>query len=161
GLLAGVSIWFLLLMLPVITGFNLLTIDSVNTREIVALSLVSNIILFVVISLWTRTSAEERASADVCALDTIRRRNRTGLVAKSPDDFITKLTKPLGERTARREVLQALRDLNIDKQERRPHAMRLLRGRLEANLSGLLGPSIAHDLIDRFLPFTIESEHGS
>ena len=161
GLLTGVSLWFLLLMVPVITGSNLLTFESFNTREIVALSLVCNIILFVVISLRTRTSAEERASADVCALDTIRRRNRTGLVAKSPDDFITKLTKPLGERTARREVLQALRDLNIDKQERRPHAMRMLRGRLEANLSGLLGPSIAHDLIDRFLPFTIESEHGA
>ncbi|MCP5330751.1 MAG: ATP-binding protein [Gammaproteobacteria bacterium] len=161
GLLAGVFLWFLLLMVPVITGFNLLTFGSFNTREIVALSLVCNIILFVVISLKTRTSAEERASADVCALDTIRRRNRTGLVAKSPDDFITKLTKPLGERTARREVQQALRDLNIDKHERRPHAMRMLRGRLEANLSGLLGPSIAHDLIDRFLPFTIESEHGA
>lgn len=161
GLITGVTIWFLLLMVPVLTGFNLVTIDSANTREIIALSLVCNIILFVVISLRTRTSAEERASADVCALDTIRRRNRTGLVAKSPDDFITKLTKPLGERTARREVLQALRDLNIDRQERRPHAMRMLRGRLEANLSGLLGPSIAHDLIDRFLPFTIESEHGS
>ncbi|MCB1664148.1 MAG: ATPase [Pseudomonadales bacterium] len=161
GLIAGVTLWFLLLMVPVLTGFNLVTIESANTREIIALSLVCNIILFVVISLWTRTSAEERASADVCALDTIRRRNRTGLVAKSPDDFIAKLTKPLGERTARREVLQALRDLSIDRQERRPHAMRMLRGRLEANLSGLLGPSIAHDLIDRFLPFTIESEHGS
>lgn len=161
GLLAGVGIWFLFLMLPVLTGFNLLSFESINTREIVAISLVCNIILFVAVSLWTRTSAEERASADVCAIDTIRRRNRTGLVAKSPDDFIAKLTKPLGERTATREVLQALRDLNIDRLEKRPHTMRLLRGRLEANLSGLLGPSIAHDLIDRFLPFTIESEHGS
>ncbi len=161
GLLAGVGIWFLFLMLPVLTGFNFLAFESINTREIVAMSLVCNIILFVAISMWTRTSAEERASADVCAIDTIRRRNRTGLVAKTPDDFIAKLTKPLGERTATREVLQALRDLNISRLEKRPHNMRLLRGRLEANLSGLLGPSIAHDLIDRFLPFTIESEHGS
>ncbi len=161
GMMTGVSIWFLFLMLPVLTGFNLLTIEAINTREIIALSLVCNIVLFVVISLWTRTSAEEGASADVCALDTIRRRNRTGLVAKTPDDFIAKLTKPLGERTATREVLQALRDLNIPRHEKRPYAMRLLRGRLEANLSGLLGPSIAHDLIDRFLPFTIETEHGS
>ncbi len=161
GLFAGVSIWFLFLMLPVLSGVNLLAFESINTREIIAISLVCNIILFVATSLWTRTSAEERASADVCALDTIRRRNRTGLVAKTPDDFIAKLTKPLGERTATREVLQALRDLNIDQHEKRPHAMRLLRGRLEANLSGLLGPSIAHDLIDRFLPFTIESDSGS
>ncbi|MDP1931515.1 MAG: ATP-binding protein [Gammaproteobacteria bacterium] len=161
GLLIGVAIWFLFLMLPVATGTNLLAFSGINTREIIALSLVCNIALFIVVSLWTRTSAEERASADICALDTIRRRNRTGLIAKSPDDFIAKLAKPLGERTATREVLQAMRDLKIDKQEKRPHAMRLLRGRLEANLSGLLGPSISHDLIDRFLPYTIESEHGS
>lgn len=161
GLLAGVVVWFLFLMLPVLVGTNLFALSGVNTREIIAISLACNVILFVLVSRWTRTSAEERASADICALDTIRRRNRTGLVAKSPEEFITKLTKPLGERTATREVLQAMRDLKIDKLEKRPHAMRLLRGRLEANLSGLLGPSIAHDLIDRFLPYTIESEHDS
>ncbi len=161
GLLAGVSIWLLFLMLPVVTGVDLLESTNLSSREIIAISLVCNILIFVMTSLWTHTSAEERASADICALDTIRRRNRTGLVARSPDEFIAKLTKPLGERTATREVLQALRDLKIDQQEKSPHAMRLLRGRLEANLSGLLGPSIAHDLIDRFLPYTIESEAGS
>ncbi len=161
GLLTGVSIWLLFLMLPVVTGVDLLESTNLSSREIIAISLVCNILIFVMTSLWTHTSAEERASADICALDTIRRRNRTGLVARSPDEFIAKLTKPLGERTATREVLQALRDLKIDQQEKSPHAMRLLRGRLEANLSGLLGPSIAHDLIDRFLPYTIESETGS
>ncbi len=161
GLLTGVSIWLLFLMLPVVTGVDLLESTNLSSREIIAISLVCNILIFVMTSLWTHTSAEERASADICALDTIRRRNRTGLVARSPDEFIAKLTKPLGERTATREVLQALRDLKIDQQEKSPHAMRLLRGRLEANLSGLLGPSIAHDLIDRFLPYTIESDTGS
>ncbi len=161
GLLTGVLIWLLFLMLPVVTGVDLLESTNLSSREIIAISLVCNILVFVMTSLWTHTSAEERASADICALDTIRRRNRTGLVARSPDEFIAKLTKPLGERTATREVLQALRDLKIDQQEKSPHAMRLLRGRLEANLSGLLGPSIAHDLIDRFLPYTIESEVGS
>lgn len=161
GLFTGVGIWLLFLMLPVVTGVDLLEFTSLSSREIIAISLVCNILIFMMTSLWTHTSAEERASADICALDTIRRRNRTGLVARSPDEFIAKLTKPLGERTATREVLQALRDLKIDQQEKSPHAMRLLRGRLEANLSGLLGPSIAHDLIDRFLPYTIESAAGS
>lgn len=161
GLFTGVTIWLLFLMLPVVTGVDLLEFSNLSSREIIVISLVCNILIFVMTSLWTHTSAEERASADICSLDTIRRRNRTGLVARSPDEFIAKLTKPLGERTATREVLQALRDLKIDQQEKSPHAMRLLRGRLEANLSGLLGPSIAHDLIDRFLPYTIESEAGS
>lgn len=162
GLMAGIAIWFLFLMVPAFSDTSsVLSFIDLNTREIIALSLVCNIFLFVVVSLLTHTSAEEHASADICALDNIRRRNRTGLVARSPDEFIAKLTKPLGERTAKREVLQALRDLKIDKQEKRPHAMRLLRSRLEANLSGLLGPTISHDLIDRFLPYTIESDHGS
>ena len=58
-------------------------------------------------------------------------------------------------------MLKALADLQIDRQENRPAAMRLLRGRLEANLSGLLGPAIAHDLIDRFLPYSVQADHGS
>jgi PAS domain S-box-containing protein len=57
--------------------------------------------------------------------------------------------------------MQALRDLNMDKQDIRPQSLRLLRSRLEANLSGLLGPAIAHDLIDRFLPFSSKSEPGT
>src|SRR5690606_27642815 len=97
---------------------------------------------------------------DICSLDTLRRRNRIGLAAKTPQDFIDQLTKPLGQRTATREVVKALSDLQIDRQEQRPSAMRLLRSRLEANLSGLLGPAISHDLIDRFLPFSSEVDQG-
>ncbi|MDT8427646.1 MAG: ATP-binding protein [Pseudomonadales bacterium] len=161
GLAVGVGIWFLFLMLPVATGTNFFTLGDLNSREIIALSLVSNIILFVIVSLLTHSSEEEKASADICSLDTLRRRNRSGLTAKTPQDFITRLTKPLGEHTATREVHKALEDLNISQQEKRPHAMRLLRGRLEANLSGLLGPAISHDLIDRFLPFTVHNENNS
>lgn len=39
--------------------------------------------------------------------------------------------------------------------------MRLLRGRLEANLSGLLGPSIAREIIDGYLPYSNVSQHSS
>ena len=39
--------------------------------------------------------------------------------------------------------------------------MRLLRGKLEANLSGLLGPSFARELIDGYLPYSVVYEHGS
>src|SRR5690606_11750188 len=100
------------------------------------------------------SSTEEKISADICSVDNLRRQSRAGLTAGSAQEFITQLTKPLGARTATREVMQALRDLNMDKQDRRPQSLRQLRSRLEANLSGLLGPAIAHDLIDRFLPYT-------
>lgn len=161
GLAAGTSIWFVFLVLPVATGTNYVTAGFMNTREIVALSLICNIVLFITVSLLTRSSSEERVSADICSLDNLRRQRRAGLAAGSPQEFISQLTKPLGERTATREVMQALRDLNMDKQDIRPQSLRLLRSRLEANLSGLLGPAIAHDLIDRFLPFSSKSEPGT
>ncbi|MFK7865234.1 MAG: ATP-binding protein [Pseudohongiellaceae bacterium] len=161
GLLAGVGIWFFLLMIPVAFGSTSLSLASLYWREIAALALVMNTLLFVGVSLYSDTSDEERSSADVCALDTIKRRRRSGLVAKTPEEFIKSLSKPLGKKTATREVHQALTDLNIEKSERRPYAMRLLRARLEANLSGLLGPSIAREIIDGYLPYSNVAQHGS
>src|SRR5690606_26195138 len=110
GLTTGMMIWAIFLMLPATLGIDLIPSWDLSTREVITLSLASNIIVFALSSLLTSTSEDELASADVCALDTVRRRNRTGLVARSPDEFIAKLTKPLGERTATREVLQAMRD---------------------------------------------------
>lgn len=161
GLGVGITIWFVFLVLPVATGAEFLTLNALNTREITVLSLISNITLFVLVSRLTRRSEDERTSAEICSVDTWRRQSRTGLTAGSPQEFISQLTKPLGERTATREVMQALDDLDIDQQERSPHAMRRLRARLEANLSGLLGPAIAHDLIGRFLPFSREADSSA
>jgi len=161
GLAAGILIWFVLLMLPLLSEANSFSDIVINWREIAALSLIINCVIFVAASLYFGSSDEERSSADLCTLDTIKRRKRSGLVAKSSADFIKSLGKPLGERTASREVGQALLDLGLKKDDRRPYAMRLLRGRLEANLSGLLGPSIAREIIDSYLPYSIVSQHGS
>lgn len=163
GLSASFVIWFLFLMLPLFLEMDAtpLSLVAINWREISAIALIINTILFVVVSLNSTTSDAEKSSADICALDTIQRRKRSGLVAKSAGEFIRSLSKPLGKRTASREVNQALQDLNLSMDDRRPYSMRLLRGRLEANLSGLLGPSIARELIDGYLPYSIVSEHGS
>ena len=167
GFLAGLSaafvIWFLFLMLPLFLELDAtpLSLVSINWREVSAISLIVNSFLFVLVSLYSTTSDEEKSSADICALDTIQRRKRSGLVAKSPGEFIRSLSKPLGNKTATREVNQALQDLNLSIDDRRPYSMRLLRGKLEANLSGLLGPSIARELIDGYLPYSNVSEHGS
>ncbi len=161
GLAAGVAIWFLFLFLPLLMNGDTASLVALNWREVAALSLIVNSLLFVSVSMTSKTSDEERSSADVCALDTIKRRKRSGLVAKSPREFIKSLSKPLGESTATREVHQALQDLGLEMNDRRPFSMRLLRARLEANLSGLLGPSIARELIDGYLPYAIVSQHGS
>ena len=161
GLASGVGIWFPLFMLPLLSETYSFSDIVINWRETAALSLIINCLAFISGSLYFGSSDEERSSADLCTLDTIKRRKRSGLVAKSAGDFIKSLSKPLGERTATREVGQALQDLGLKKDDRRPYAMRLLRGRLEANLSGLLGPSIAREIIDSYLPYSIVSQHGS
>jgi len=161
GLSVGISIWFVFLLIPLFSDSDPLSLVALNWREIAALSLIANSLVFVCVSLLTDASDEERSSADICALDTIKRRKRSGLVAKSPREFIKSLSKPLGDSTATREVNQALQDLGLDMNDRRPFSMRLLRARLEANLSGLLGPSIARELIDGYLPYSIVSQHGS
>ena len=163
GLCVSFTIWLVFIMLPLFydIGASPLTQTPTSWRELVAVSLIVNCIIFVVVSLVTNTSDEEKSSADICALDTIQRRKRSGLVAKSPSEFIKALSKPLGKKTATREVSQALNDLNFKIEDRRPYSMRLLRGKLEANLSGLLGPSFARELIDGYLPYSVVSEHGS
>ena len=161
GLVAGVGIWFVFLLAPILAESDPVSLASINWREVAALSLIINTACFVFVSLRANTTDEERSSAEICALDTIRRRKRSGLVAKSPAEFIRSLSKPLGESAAKREVNQALQDLKIDIDDRRPSSLRSLRGRLEANLSGLLGPAIAREIIDGYLPYSIVSEHGT
>ncbi len=161
GLLAGIAIWLIFLLMPMVLNAGSVTLESLRWDFIAALSLAFNCLTFAVVSLASESSDEERSSADVCTLDTIQRRKRSGLVARSPDEFIRSLSKPLGDETAKREVMQAMQDLDITLDEKRPFAMRQLRGRLEANLSGLLGPSIARELIDSYLPYSVVSGHGS
>ncbi len=155
GLAGGAAVWFWFILLPLFLEAGPLSLDSVAWREAAALSLIINAILFGAVSLYSKTSNAERHAAEICSLDTVKHGARGGLVAKSPAEFIESLSHPLGEAVAGREVQQALQDAGIDIEDRRPFALRLLRARLEANLSGLMGPSVAQDLIDRYLPYSM------
>lgn len=155
GLAGGAAVWFWFILLPLFLEAGPLSLDSVAWREAAALSLIINAILFGIVSIFSKTSNAERHAAEICSLDTVKHGARGGLVAKSPAEFIESLSQPLGEKVAGREVQQALQDAGIDIEDRRPFALRLLRARLEANLSGLMGPSVAQDLIDRYLPYSM------
>ncbi|MEK9766718.1 MAG: ATPase, partial [Thalassolituus sp.] len=76
----------------------------------------------------------------------------------SSTDVIKALSNPLGRYVAEREVYQALTDLELPSYEDRPYALRRLRARLEANLSGLMGPTVSHDIVSRYLPFREDVE---
>ncbi|WP_455232374.1 ATP-binding protein [Geopseudomonas aromaticivorans] len=167
GLLAGASVWVLTMLLPLIgnlPGFYLPLLDMVYVLDdtswhIAAIaSLATNVLVFTLVSLFSQPTSEEQSAAEACAVDNVRRPQRRELVAVSPQEFAAELAKPLGARTAQREVEQALHDLQLPFDEQRPYALRRLRDRIEANLSGLLGPSVAQDLVENFLPYKAGDE---
>lgn len=162
GLIAGMTIWTLTLLLPMITGIDTLhiaglqlTLDAESWHVSAIASLTTNIVVFTLISLFTQRPTDEVSAAEACLVDNVRRPQRMELVASSPQEFAQQLAKPLGNKAAQQEVEQALRDLKLRFDERRPYALRRLRDRLEANLSGLMGPAVAQEMIETFLPFKL------
>lgn len=163
GLIVGLVIWLVGLGMPILTpGHPALALDlfgvqllerGLQWQTVALVSVGTNVVLFALVSLLTRATPEERSAAEACAMDSLRRPYRWELEPDSVDDFVQRLAVPLGASTARREVDLALRDLNLSHNETRPYALRRLRDQLETNLSGLLGPSVAHQMVDEHLPY--------
>lgn len=162
GLLTGTGIWLAGNLLPLLSqsqGFTQLllemrmTLNDDNWHLAAVGALTANVLVFTLVSLFSKSSPEEMGAAAACSLNNVSRPQRRELQALSPQEFATELAKPLGAIIAQREVEQALRDLHLPFDESRPYALRRLRDRMEANLSGLMGPSVAQDMINTFLPF--------
>lgn len=170
GLITGFSVWLFTLLLPITSNFDpsfigtlYLDLDYDEIWSAVAIvSIAANVLVFGFVSLITVTSEEEKDAAEVCATNDLNRPIRRQLSVQSPEQMTKQLATALGTRTAEREVKRALNDMKLTVDERRPLALRQLRYRLEANLSGLLGPSVANDMVNQLLPYEndISSEHS-
>jgi signal transduction histidine kinase len=115
------------------------------------ISLLLNVVVFVAASLIFPATSAERNAAAACRQDVPLSPSRRGLKPQNAREFITHLAGPLGQVTAEREVERALSRLGYSLAEYRPFALRNLRDLLEINLSGMMGPSVAHILIERYL----------
>lgn len=161
GALVGLSFWMVMQLWPVISDSLSLTgrlplhfaMDRDNWTFVVYTSIGLNALTFFFVSLLTRTSSEEKNAAEICVISSVDRRHRIPLKAKNAREFIDALSKPLGQVTAEREVRRALKKLKFDISEYRPYALRRLRDTLEANLSGIMGPSVAQAMVSRYLPY--------
>ncbi|MES9843066.1 MAG: ATP-binding protein [Candidatus Sedimenticola sp. PURPLELP] len=170
GLLAGITVWSVTLLLPLLETSGLITteIDLSYLREISGLdhwefstfwSLTFNTLLFVLVSIFTRQSPEEREAALACRSDATMPVPLSGVVAAgSPSQFTEGLAGLLGKEAARQEVSQALQDLALDPNETRPRELKRLRDRIERNLSGLVGPHMAHMIISQQLQMDNEAK---
>ena len=158
GLLAGLVTWTALGLVPYFAGFSLFDISYIapgfiNWDLVASATVLANMVCLVVVSLLTQTSREERRAALLCSIDTIRQPLKFGLLARNTTEFVTGLASALGEVNARQEVARALADIGLSTSETRPYQLLQLRAQIEANLSALLGPTIAQQTIERFLPF--------
>ena len=167
GLVAGMLVWGATMLVPLMGNVqtlhiplfdSLYVLDEASWHLAALASLAANVLVFTLVSLFSEPSDEEKGAAEACAVDNVRRPQRRELLAVSPQEFASQLAKPLGAKTAQKEVEQALRDLHLPFDERRPYALRRLRDRIEANLSGLMGPSVAQDMVETFLPYKANSE---
>ena len=163
GLVIGLTVWFFLMLLPLAGNYpapmwsllpeNMLAAGANRWADGMLFSLVLNASLFVLVSLLTTASAEEKVAAEICSMDDLSRPIRRVLSLQSAEEFSRQLSSALGEKTARAEVNRALAELQFSPGESRPYALRRLRARLEANLSGLLGPAVAYSIMERCIPF--------
>ncbi len=162
GLAVGMAIWLAGLWVPLLTDYpamvflppGLEILDGApDWYSVTLVSLAANILTFILVSLATRTSAGERAAAEACSVDAVVRPMRLPLVATNGAEFKRHLARVLGEDVANREVERALNALGLSPLDGRPYALRRLRDRIQANLSGLMGPSVAQDIVDRCLPY--------
>ncbi|WP_346837299.1 ATP-binding protein [Microbulbifer sp. SAOS-129_SWC] len=162
GLLAGMAIWACGLLVPSVAGLSGITLPGTELQiplgmsiwtQVTTLSLAVNVLLFVGISLLTRTSSMEQYAADLCSDESLSQALRLEMDVQSAADFRVRLSESLGAATANQEVNRALQQLGLPDDERRPYALRRLRNKLDANLSGLLGRVLAGQIIDRHFPF--------
>ncbi|OZG70051.1 ATPase [Hahella sp. CCB-MM4] len=162
GLITGFTLWLMTLALPLILDVDILSwglwptdyrLNNNDWHYYVMISLTANISVFVGLSLFFKLSTEEERAAQACSVDTLMRPSRRELIAASSEEFKDFLSVPLGQAAADREVNHAIAQLQLHEVEFRPYALRRLRDQIEANLSGLLGPAIAQDIVKQYLQF--------
>jgi signal transduction histidine kinase len=107
----------------------------------------------------TRQSPEEEETAFACRSEVAPMAPLAGtLTAASPTQFAEGLAVMLGQEAAEMEVNQALEDLQLDRGETRPRELKRLRQRIERNLSGLVGPAMAHMIINQQLKIDADAK---
>ena len=159
GLSAGIVIWFMLLIVPMLSRAGVFASDldllslvagpQANIWQVATLlTLGCNGLLFAMVSLLTQQHDDERRAIAACFENAPLISENRLLSATSPRQFSAQLAKILGEDTGRQEVERALHELQLDLHERRPRQLQRLRDRIERNLSGMLGPTLARMIVD-------------
>lgn len=170
GLFFGMSIWAAGLLFPVYVGEQSIALGNTgwviklgmsNWSNIALVATSLNVVTFVLVSLLTKQKNEERYAAELCSEDELSHPIRMVMDIRDPEDMVDRLGDRLGHNTARLEVERALTQLGMNPNERRPYALRRLRDEVEANLSGLLGISLASEIMETVIPLRVPEAEGA
>ncbi len=159
GLVAGLVLWLFGLVMPLfgegwsprVLGMRLAT-GAENWPFWLLESLGANLLITLLVSQRTSMPADEQAHAYRCMVDNLPTPSRRALALTSLDRCRRRLADEVGSHTAEREWQAALAALDIDMDEHRPLAMRLLRDRLGLQLSAKLGTLRAENIMDHVMP---------
>jgi signal transduction histidine kinase/Na+/proline symporter len=169
GLITGFICWLIFIVLPMISPnalglqpvleqlFNLNGDSYWVVAAIACLGL--NMLTFGTISVLSKSDEEQRNAAEICSQDNLSKPILQQLTLTSVSQFIEQLSLVIGQETARREIESALVSLNMQMDENRPFALRLLRRQIESNLSGLFGPTVARQLVARQIPYQANNDN--
>ena len=153
GLIGGAVVWFSLLVLPLLIGrasldsaeqlISSLGFEHVDVWSFSTFCTLSvNCLLYLCGSLLTQRSTTEIDAAGICTgrdLEVLT--SQPSL--RSASAYVAQLEQLLGKRAAQQEVEKALEESGIDYDDNRSISLRRVHDRLERNLSGLLGPTVA------------------
>ncbi len=153
GLVCGALVWFILLILPLLSAVQPLDWFAVET-DIWTLStfcsLTANVVVFVLVSLMFAPRETDVHVGELTAESTAH----VGTLGLSPPElprsglhYRYAMQQVLGTHVANEEFQRALTETGLDQREARTVELRLLHDRLERNLTGLVGPTIARDTL--------------
>lgn len=151
GICGGMGMWFLILAWPLLLGkptpLHTLPLHDRDPWLFATFwSLSVNLLLFITGSLLARPSAKEQASDQACRLDAVLMLSEAPLAADVAE-LRQRIELALGQEVAQAELQRALAELKLEDQERRPRQLHFLFERLLRNLSGLIGPQLANEVL--------------
>ena len=154
GLSCGALVWFILLILPLlapsIEPLSWFSLDTDIWTLSTFCSLTANIIAFALVSVAIPVTQDELSIGELTA-ESAANVGTLGLappeLARSGVHYRYAIQQVLGSRIAKEEFQRALAETGLDERETRSAELRLLHDRLERNLTGLVGPTIARDTL--------------
>lgn len=152
GLAGGALVWFGLLILPLVNPAFMVSDWIAVETDIWTLStfctLSTNGLLFILFSLLTQPSKDETSAAQM-ANQLTALTFQSAPVARSVMHYRYALQHSLGNKVADEELQRALQETHIATDETRRSELLLLHDHLERNLTGLLGPTMAREILRR------------